>query len=359
MSKPKLIIVKKVKREPIIEPEPEPIIEPEPISEPIKEPPKLQLRIKSLKNCDNLRLGYACINTSINYCVNRSCIAKTFREKGAEYAIGLAKSNLASVLKILEWNEANNIKLYRMSSDMIPHITNPEFIDDKKGHKYAYGLENFSDLCDQIGAYARKYNHRLTFHPDQFNQVASPNEKVFEKTVKDLSFHADLLDMMGMDGNSVMVVHGGGMYDDKKATLERWVTRFWMLPENVRNRLVIENCERCYSAIDLLPVARAIRRPLVFDTHHHQCYDISTEKLPDPSTFMREVLDTWKICNIRPKFHISEQNIDKRLGAHSDYVYNIPNYLYDIIKTGEEIDIMIEAKAKELAVLKLYSIYAI
>ena len=125
------------------------------------------------------RLGYACINTVIQedvnvpkksrYCVNRSCIAKTFREKGVDYAIQLAKSNLEAVLKVLEWNERNSIRLYRMSSDMFPHITNPEFIPPKQ--KYAYPLDPFQDLFDKIGKYAKKHKHRLTFHPGQFNQM--------------------------------------------------------------------------------------------------------------------------------------------------------------------------------------------
>lgn len=308
------------------------------------------------------RLGYACINTvlssgpkSTRVCVNNSCIAKTFRERGTEYAIELARKNLQSVLKVLQWNEQHGIRLYRLSSDMFPHITNPEFIAD--GGLYAYSLDNFNDLFHQIGTFARKHRHRLTFHPGQFNQVGTINEGVFVKTARDLAMHADVLDKIGCGPESIMVVHGGGVYGDKPATLERWVQQFYQLPQNVQDRLVIENCERQYNYADMLWLSNKINRPVVFDTHHHDCYCKINGPLPDPSTFLPEIVRTWTVHNIIPKFHISEQAPDKRIGAHSDFVENIPQYILDILATGQDIDLMIEAKAKEQAVLALYDDY--
>lgn len=310
------------------------------------------------------RLGYACINTAIQEdpsvikrlrkCVNRSCIAKTFRDKGTEYAIGLARSNLETVLEVLQWNERHGIKLYRLSSDMLPHVTNPEFIDDEE---YAYSLDNFDDILQKIGKYARKHGHRLTFHPGQFNQVGAVNPAVFEKTCCELKMHADLLDRMGCGPESVLVVHGGGVYGDKEATIKRWIKQFKQLPKNVQSRLVIENCERQYGWADVLRIAKAIKRPVVFDTHHHACYCDLVEPQPDPSTFLPEIIKTWTDLGIVPKFHISEQAPDKRVGAHSRYVEEIPQYLLDILESGQDLDLMIEAKAKEQAVLYLYDTY--
>lgn len=311
-----------------------------------------------------VRLGYACINTYIQDdpglikrlrpSVNKSCVAKTFREKGAEYAASLARGNLETVLKVLEWNENQGIRLYRMSSDMFPHITNPEFLD---GNKYSYPLEQFDDLFKKIGKYARKYNHRLTFHPGQFNQVGAKNPKVFQNTLRDLSAHAEILDRIGCGPESVLVVHGGGTYNDKETTIKRWVKQFEQLPKNVRNRLVIENCERQYNYKDMLKLSRLIDRPIVFDTHHHDCFSKAITRLPDPSTFLPKIIKTWTKHGIRPKFHISEQAPDKKLGAHSAFVKVIPQYLLDLIEQGQQIDLMIEAKAKEQAVLYLYDKY--
>ena len=311
------------------------------------------------------QLGYACINTCIQEdptiikrlrpCVNRSCVAKTFREKGPKYAAELARSNLETVLKVLEWNEIHGIRLYRMSSDMFPHITNPEFIEN--GEMYAYPMDQFDDLFQKIGVYARKHSHRLTFHPGQFNQVGAKDPKVFEKTLHELSAHAEILDRIGCGPESVMVVHGGGSYGDKKATIKRWAKQFKQLPKNVQNRLVIENCERQYNYADMLHLSKLINRPVVFDTHHHACYHNLIETLPDPSTFLLDIIKTWTRHGIKPKFHISEQAIGKRIGAHSDFVEEIPQYLLDLLASGQELDLMIEAKAKEQAVLYLYSTY--
>ncbi len=313
----------------------------------------LLLYIINLMTLESIRLGYACINTCIHTSkenlVNSSCVAKTFRDKGPECAIRLAKSNLTNVIKTLQWNEDNGIRFYRMSSDMFPHITNPEFIC---ADGLAYDLNIFSEYFDRIGELAHDLNHRLTFHPSQYNQIGTPTTSVFSKTRLDLLVHASILDKCKLNNDSVMVVHGGGKYGDKNVTLDRWVEQFHTLDYCIKNRIVIENCERIYNYKDMLWLSKKIKRPLVFDTHHHSCYSEIIEELPDPKTFIKDVIKTWG--TIRPKFHISEQAPDKRIGAHSDFVKIIPNYLLSL---DQEIDIMIEAKKKEQAVLYLAGKY--
>jgi len=306
-----------------------------------------------------LTLGYACLNDTCNkeIPVNKSCIQRTFVAKGVDYAIQLAQRNLSNVLRILKWNETKGIRFYRLSSDMLPHCTNPKVTPD--GQYYAYDLELFRPICEKIGNYAKEKGHRLTYHPGQFCQIGTPNRDVFDKTCVDLKMHADMLDMMGLDKNSVMIIHGGGVYGDKPKTIKRWIKQFFQLPENVQSRIVIENCERAYNFQDVLELSRAVNRPVVFDTHHHACYSIIKGEQPCPSTFLLEVLDTWYKLGIKPKFHISEQDHDKRIGAHSKYVEEIPQYLIDLIKQGHQIDLMIEAKCKEKAVLHLYNKYGV
>tara|TARA_A100001015_G_scaffold289630_1_gene361696 strand:+ start:83 stop:808 length:726 start_codon:yes stop_codon:yes gene_type:complete len=234
---------------------------------------------------------------------------------------------------------------------LFPHKTNPKVED----YDYDFAL----DLLKQIGQLARKYNQRLTFHPGQYNVVGTPDEKAFNHTVEDLKYHADLLDFMGMDESSVMVVHGGGVYGDKEKTKERWCRQYNMLPENVKKRLVLENCERCFSIKDCLEISRKINIPVVFDTHHFECYKKlhPDEKFKSASFYMLFILNSWKRRGIKPKFHISEQG-SGRCGHHSDYIEVIPNYLLKIPeKYGVDIDIMVEAKMKEKAIFKLYDKY--
>lgn len=294
------------------------------------------------------RLGYACINMVSGLSVNRTCTAKTLRTKGLDYGISLAKQNLVNVAKILEWNYLHGIHVYRMSSDMFPHMTNPEFLN---GRIFAYEMAVFQPELDEIANAMKKYNQRLTFHPGQFNQIGSPNAQVVENTIRDLLAHATILDALECDLNSVLVVHGGGVYGDKSSTLTRWVDQFYQLPSAVQRRIVIENDERGYSYADMLWLSERIHRPVVFDTHHHNCYSLY-RPLPEPEFFIEKIIETWTCLNLRPKFHVSEQAPNKRLGAHSNYVKQLPLYLY-----RADVDVMVEAKAKEQAVLQLYSTY--
>lgn len=314
---------------------------------------------------ENITLGYACINVTLkdeeSVCVNKGCIARTCRKKGKEHAISIAKSNLENVIKIIEWNHSHSIKLYRMSSGMFPHITNPEFIAYKD--TYAYSLDQFSEYFIRIGELADRYDHRLTFHPSQYVQIGTNKENVFENTKRDLLLHSQILDKCHLDRNSVMVVHGGGVYGDKQKTLKRWIEQFNSLDRSIKDRIVIENCENSYNYLDMLYLSSQIKRPFVFDTHHHNVYsqrqvDRGYWPLKEPNTFIDDIIKTWEMCDTKPKFHVSEQHPEKRIGAHSDYVNCIPEFLIDASKQVEGgIDVMIEAKQKEKAVLKLREMY--
>ena len=303
-----------------------------------------------------IQLGLCCLNICMreqtpSVFSSRKMIIRTVKEKGINVLKEKIIQNLKDTLKLIEWNELNGIKVFRLSSELFPHKTNPKVED----YDYDFAL----DLLKQIGQLARKYNQRLTFHPGQYNVVGTPDKKAFNHTVEDLKYHADLLDFMGMDESSVMVVHGGGVYGDKEKTKERWCRQYNMLPENVKKRLVLENCERCFSIKDCLEISRKINIPVVFDTHHFECYKKlhPDEKFKSASFYMLFILNSWKRRGIKPKFHISEQG-SGRCGHHSDYIEVIPNYLLKIPeKYGVDIDIMVEAKMKEKAIFKLYDKY--
>ena len=303
-----------------------------------------------------IQLGLCCLNICMreqkpSVFSSRKMIIRTVKEKGINVLKEKIIQNLKDTLKLIEWNEQNGIKVFRLSSELFPHKTNPKVED----YDYDFAL----DLLKQIGQLARKYNQRLTFHPGQYNVVGTPDEKAFNHTIEDLKYHADLLDFMGMDESSVMVVHGGGVYGDKEKTKERWCKQYKMLPENVKRRLVLENCERCFSIKDCLEISVKINIPVVFDTHHFNCYKKlhPTEVFKPAGFYIFFILKTWKRRGIKPKFHVSEQGTGK-CGHHSDYIETIPKYLLKIPERyGVNIDIMIEAKKKEKAIFKLYDKY--
>jgi|UniRef100_A0A6C0JEN4 UV DNA damage endonuclease len=303
-----------------------------------------------------IQLGLCCLNTILraqkpSVFASRKMIIRTVKEKGIDVLKQKILQNLRDVLTMIDWNEENGIKVFRLSSELFPHKSNPKVED--------YSFDFAKDLLRKIGIKAKKYNQRLTFHPGQYNVVGTPNKKSFQQTIVDLKYHADVLDLIDAGKDSVMVVHGGGIYNDKKATLERWCKQYMLLPENVRNRLVLENCEKCFSIEDCLYVSKKVNIPVVFDTHHYNCYCKMhpAESFKPAVEYISEILDSWKRRNIKPKFHVSEQG-SGRTGHHSDYIETIPQYLMEIPdKYGVEIDIMIEAKMKEQAIFKLYKKY--
>ena len=304
-----------------------------------------------------IQLGLCCLNTTLRsqkpsvFCSRKMIIRKIEEEGGIQTLKLKIIKNLNDLYKMIKWNEQHGIKVLRISSELFPHISNPKVED--------YNMEFADALLKKIGEYARILNHRLTFHPGQYNVVGTPNEETFQQTINDLSYHAEVLDRMGMGPDSVMVVHGGGLYGDKEKTLERWCENYMRLPEPIKRRLVLENCEKCFSIKDCLYVSEKVNIPVVFDTHHYTCYNIlhPDESLEKPEKYIQAILNTWKRRGIKPKFHVSEQG-SGRTGHHSDYIEIIPNYLLEIPKKyGCEIDIMIEAKKKELAIFKLYAKY--
>ena len=303
-----------------------------------------------------VQLGLCCMNTTLKkqkppvYAARR-IIVRIIDEKGIDELKRRILANLDDLYKMLEWNEANGIRVFRLSSELFQHKTNPKVSD----YTYDFAKEHLK----KIGDYAIEKGHRLTFHPGQFNVLASPSEKAYLQTLKDLEYHADVLDLMGLGKDSVMVIHGGGVYGEKEKTMQRWIENYHKLPDKIKNRLVLENCEKSYSIEDCLKIHEYTGIPVVFDTHHFDCYILlhPDEEFSPASEYIPQILDTWKDKGIKPKFHVSEQGSGK-IGHHSDYIDILPEYLLEIPERyGIEIDIMIEAKMKELSIQKLYEKY--
>lgn len=304
----------------------------------------------------SIQLGLCCLNTELReqkppIFASRSVILKTLETKGVDHLKEKIIQNLKDVLTMMDWNESNGIKVFRLSSELFPHKSNPKATD--------YTFDFAIDLLQQIGIKSKSLNQRLTFHPGQFNCIGSPNNEVIINTTNDLKYHADVLDLMQLDHNSVMVIHGGGTYKDKNATKKRWCENYLNMPKNVKNRLVLENCEKNFSIEDCLEISSIVNVPVVFDTHHFECYKLlhPDETFKEPEYYMPLILETWNRRGIKPKFHVSEQGSGK-CGHHSDYIEVIPNYLLDIPTLYDtNIDIMIEAKMKEKSIFKLYEKY--
>jgi UV DNA damage endonuclease len=323
---------------------------------------KVLLEVVPLENLEpvahmlphSVQLGLCCIVNELRdlrspvFC-SRKPIIRTVERDGLDAIYSRAIENCKDLVYILKWCGERGIRVFRISSDLFPHKSNKKI--------EGYTLDFAQKYLTEAGEVARHYGIRLTFHPGQYNVVGTPTESSFESTCRDLDWHAETLDRMCCGPDSVIVVHGGGIYGDKRATKERWIRNFKRLPARVQRRLVLENCEKCFSVRDCIEVARAVQIPVVFDTHHFACYNklhpAEAAELGSPEDHIADVLSTWVPRGAKPKFHVSEQG-SGQIGHHSDFVEVLPEYLLSL---DIPIDIMIEAKEKEAAISHLYGRY--
>ena len=221
-----------------------------------------------------MNIGYACINMTLGsqkpkITTNRGMIRKTFDAKGLTYVSELVLQNVRDLVEVIKWNEKNNIKFYRMSSEIFPWMSEYDFTQLPD-----YG--KISTLLLGAGNLAKRYNQRLTFHPGPFNVLASPNDNVVQKTIIDLNKHSQIMDMMGLSTTpyNKINIHVGGVYGDKESALQRWVDGFKLLDDNTRSRLTVENDDKqsAYTVRDLMFIHEHTGIPIVFDYHHHTCH---------------------------------------------------------------------------------------
>jgi UV DNA damage endonuclease len=290
-----------------------------------------------------MEIGYACINMTLGsqkpkITTNRGMVRKTFDQKGISYVSELALQNVRDLVEVVKWNYKNGINFYRMSSDMFPWMSEYEFTD-------LPDYDRIKSILSGLGTLALKYNQRLTFHPGPFNVLCSPTEDVVTRTINDLNKHSQIMDMIGLSTTpyNKINIHIGGVYGDKESAMSRWVDGFSRLDENTKKRLTVENDDKssAYTVRDLMFIHEQTGIPIVFDYHHHTCH-------PDDMTHQEALImamSTWP-KDIKPIVHVSEPRDDKNFRAHHDYV------LTEVNNYGFDFDIMMEAKAKELAVLE-------
>jgi len=307
-----------------------------------------------------IKLCYACINKTLSeqgITVNRTARLATIEKNGAEFIKQLVMENLCDLQKILEWNESNGIRFYRLSSDMISHLYNEKL---SKEVVEAYTLDFARDKLAEIGKYARENGHRLTFHVGQYTLLSSPDEGILRRSLRDLEIHSDILDAMGMGPDSIIIMHGGGTYKDKQTTIGRIKEVISNMPDNVRNRLCLENDEIGYNPDDLLPICEEFNIPFCLDIFHYKVHNPEgyQDMIRDKKLWDR-VHRTWTRRGMKMKIHISSQKPDSRPGAHADYIDDDEIDLKRILCLCKHYcsDATIEAKQKELAVMKILKEY--
>lgn len=321
---------------------------------------------------NSLRLGYPCTNETLgkkNIKVTYTCRYATYKEKGVDYLKSLATKNLENMIQILEWNIKNNITLYRVYSDMFPHITNT------KTDSNLYTLDFALPLLHKIGEIAIKNKIRLTIHATEFCHLSSENEATRDKTIKELNFYCDLLcnifknqpnwyKALPKEYKPLIILHVGTIKPSKYEAMERWIAAYKTLNPILQKLIVVENDEFNYSPQDILPtICEPLNIPLIFDVFHfsinygfhvlhaskQELRDMKIKALQD---ILPRILNTWTRRGLIPKFHLSEQQPKARVGTHGDTISHIPEFFLNAGKYMQ-LDVMLETKNKELSVLKM------
>jgi UV DNA damage endonuclease len=305
-----------------------------------------------------MNFGYCCISVGINeglkpkdeICVNRGMKEATFLQKGLPYVSELALLNIKDCLRILKYNVRKNIKVYRMSSDMFPWFTHYQFKD----------LPNYNkilSILQEIGNYVKENELRVGFHPGPFCIISSEREDVVHRSIDELNKHSQMLDLMGLPANNYypINIHLNSTKPTLEASAMRFCGNFYMLSDTCKARLTVENDDKKaqFTVKNLYDyVHKVVGIPIIADSLHWYCHqgDMSWEE-----TF-KLAISTWD--GIKPLCHHSSskkiyEDKSSTLQSHTDYLYeSFENF-------GIDVDVELECKMKDVALLKYIKDYAI
>jgi UV damage endonuclease UvdE len=299
----------------------------------------------------HFRLGYVAMTMDLVDCspsgtVTYSAYSKLSDDTARMYRLRkITAKNLENTLRILRFNKAMNIKVFRLTSKLVPLATHPE----TAGWDYT---GDFKKEFSEIGNFIKENEFRISAHPDHFTLINSSSEVVLKASIADLDYHVRAFEAMGLEDFSYkLVIHVGGLYKDKITSIERFKENFYKLPDRIRKRIILENDDKSYTAADVLAMCKDLNIPMVLDVHHHNCVN-SGESLEE---LLPDIFGTWINERFTPKIHFSSPKSCKDFRSHSDYIEisEFMDFIKKAVVIGIDFDVMIEAKSKERALLQL------
>jgi UV DNA damage endonuclease len=327
-----------------------------------------------------IRHGYCCINQQLSaqgIRTGRTMIDRKFKLGGLQLASDISLANARDLLTILQWNEANGIRLFRIGSEIFPRWNHYRLED-------LPGIDEITSHLRAAGDYARAYGHRLTSHPGPFHILGSPDPVVVENSIVGLERHSEMFDLMGYapSFDNLINIHIGATYGDKTSTIARWIQTWYRLSDSLKQRLVLENDDKAsmYSVRDLYErVHSQIAIPITFDYWHHtfntgdlseqeaffmaretwqrhgviQCTHYSESRRREAQVLIERMFEHHGISMDDlpnwPTFHKQYKEFTKiKEQAHADFILTTPN-TYNVM----DLDIEVEAKAKEQALIQV------
>lgn len=286
-----------------------------------------------------MSIGYACKLIGVPNTNMKSC---TLKNVSHEKLLELIKFNIGSLGNIIDYNIRNNIKLFRVSSDLIPFGSSE--VNTSKW------WDIFNEELLAIGEKIKSSKIRVSMHPGQYTVLNSNNVDVVKRAIDDLVYHGRILDSLGLNEEHKIVLHIGGAYNNKILSAKRFAENYQLLPENVKKRLVIENDDKIYNIEEVLDIGLKHNIPVIFDNLHNHINQ-SQQKMSE-SYWVDKCKATWKKEDGFQKIHYSQQSEVKKTGSHSDFI-SINEFMSFYKMLGrEDIDIMLEVKDKNMSCIK-------
>ena len=286
-----------------------------------------------------MRIGYPCINRTIDCTANSTFRLKSYSETRLKQTV---KNNLDCLRRILQFNLEQRLFFFRISSDLVPFASHP--VNKFNWQKY------FQEEFEEIGEFITKSRMRISMHPDQFTLINSIKEDIFERSKKELKYHAEILDLLKVGTSAKIQIHVGGAYGDKEKSAERFVTRFSKLDDSIIRRLVIENDDKLYDLNDCLKINAQTQIPILFDVFHHKLNNSTTQSTEDS---FKSTVKTWndKRDGI-PMVDYSSQEPAGLSRQHSATL-NIEDFTLFLKQSNPfDFDVMLEIKDKEKSAIK-------
>lgn len=285
-----------------------------------------------------MRIGYACLTIGVPNTSMKSCIMRNASETRL---LELISHNLDSLNNIIDYNIENKIRLFRISSGLIPFgssiINNIPWWDIYKSK------------FNKIGMKIKDNGIRVSMHPGQYTVINSPKDDVVIRAIDDLAYHSKVLDSLGVGIEHKIILHIGGVYKDKISAITRFISNFNYINESIKDRIVLENDDKAFDICDVLEIGASVNVPVVFDNLHNEIN--SCDRLKNEVTIINECRNTWNMKDGIQKIHYSQQNPNKQIGSHSESI-NVDKFI-DFCRNlkREDIDIMMEVKDKNISAL--------
>ncbi|TGD83190.1 UV DNA damage repair endonuclease UvsE [Hymenobacter wooponensis] len=289
-----------------------------------------------------MKIGYPCVNESLDCTSTSTFRLASYTDERLELTV---RNNLNCLLRILEFNVAQGMLFFRIGSGVVPFGSHPVNTFPWQTH--------FAAEFRAVGDYIKAHNMRVSFHPDQFVVLNSPDAGIVERSIAELVYQGSMLDLMGLNSTHKLQIHVGGLYGDRELAISRFIDTYRRLPEAVTARLVIENDDRLFSLQDCLRVHEAVGIPILFDNFHHECLNHGEPM----SEALQLAASTW-----HPErdgtmmMDYSSQAPGERKGKHTS---SLVEELFREFLThlqGVNPDIMLEIKDKEISARRAVAI---